>query len=267
MNNFFLLNEAINIKNYSQFLTGMSEISSVVVNDKNAKDNFEKHESIWTLDIVVNNLFSNSGHSETAIIDFLGKLKSSSNYYPKLADIDNAYPGNCNAFFGIDFTATTIPSINQIRGLHDCINFKAQCNPQVRINSIQDFWDHKADIFPNLEFCDSVFPQIDVFSLADDRFKLIYSKLEVLNAFTSKWKHGPFNYKGLGLDNSPDTKQRRKNTSDQRTFQCPNIGEVVFNLHIKWYFGKEDFRMYYHPNAADYKCYIGYVGNKAGIGF
>ena len=100
-----------------------------------------------------------------------------------------------------------------------------------------------------------------------NRFKLIDEKLKVLDKFTNLWKQGAFQYKNLGLDNSPDTPKRVKDTLTLRTFTCPNIGNQVFNLHIKWYFGSEPFRLYYYPSNSDYKVYVGYIGAKSEIGF
>ena len=44
MNNFFLLNEAIDLNDYKQFKEGVSELMII---EKEDNDNFLKHNSVW----------------------------------------------------------------------------------------------------------------------------------------------------------------------------------------------------------------------------
>jgi hypothetical protein len=70
--------------------------------------------------------------------------------------------------------------------------------------------------------------KLNTLSVNDDRFGLINEKLKRLNTFTGTWKAGVFDYKNLGLDNSPDTPTRIASTLGFRTFNCPEIGEQSF---------------------------------------
>ncbi|HRQ30632.1 MAG TPA: hypothetical protein PLU49_11195, partial [Saprospiraceae bacterium] len=115
--------------------------------------------------------------------------------------------------------------------------------------------------------CENAIDQIHTYAVTDDRFKLIIAKLKRLDSHTSKWTDGNYDFDTLGLDCSPDTKKRIYDTLNFRTIGCPEIGPVVFSWHIKWYFSGQSFRMYIHPQASNHKMYIGYIGDKKGMGF
>lgn len=267
MSNFFLSNDAINLNNYTDFISGMSEINSVIKSELNATDNFTKHYSVWQLPIITTKLFTVKGHSEIVIISMIAQLKDSTNLYMSHQAYDADFPNECNAFLGIDFKPTAIIIARQIINSPACVAFKNQCVTLQAFTSLPNFWKNRLFLFPHLVFCDRVWNQIAHLSITDDRFKLIKDKLKILNDFTGTWKNGPFEFKNLGLENSPDTTKRVKETLQFRTFDCPNIGNQTFSLHAKWYFGSEPFRLYYFPNAGDHKVYIGYIGPKDEIGF
>ena len=73
MNNFFLLNEAIDLNDYKQFKEGVSELMII---EKEDNDNFLKHNSVWETPVITNNLFSTSGQEENAIILFIEQIKT-----------------------------------------------------------------------------------------------------------------------------------------------------------------------------------------------
>ncbi len=135
------------------------------------------------------------------------------------------------------------------------------------LKSIPEFWKRKEELFPSLVFCESVKKQIEFFSANDDRFKLILNKLDRLNSFTNSWIDGEFDSKQIGLDLSPDTKHRKESSIDKRTFDCPGLGYKVFDFHIKWSFGRQAFRLYFYPDKNSRRVFIGYIGDKSGIGY
>jgi hypothetical protein len=265
MNNFFLLNEAIDLKDYDIFIEGMSELI-VIKKSSNVNDVFFRHESIWNL-LDSLGIYRNFGQTEQVILTYISQLIESKKYHFDEDSIDNEYKYDCNGFLGIEFQQLNISKNRQITNSSSYATFVNECNKKHAMNSIEDFWNVREQIFPKLVFCLNVEQQIKHLSANDDRFKLLFSKLNVLNKFTETWQSGVFNNNMLGLDNSPDTPTRVKDTIKLRTFNCPNIGPQVFSLHIKWYFGSEPFRLYFYPNSSDHKVYIGYIGAKDEIGF
>lgn len=271
MNNFFLLNEALNPPTISDIENGIRLLNDVVSARDNQTDVFIRHQDFWEQNSIHGYFYDIPNKLNKELIGLSIKLFNSFTpiqiYISDETDFDILYNNDCNGFKGFDFSGTAIPVNRQIVDLVSFNQFKLNCAIQNAYNSIKDFWDNRENLFPNLVFCDRVWNQIEHISINDDRFKLINEKLKRLNSFTSNWNSGIFEYKNLGLDNSPDTPTRVANTLALRTFECPIIGNKVFSLHIKWSYGKEIFRLYYFPFDINNKVYIGYIGGKDEIGF
>lgn len=105
MNNFFLLNEAIDLNDYKQFKEGVSELMII---EKEDNDNFLKHNSVWETPVITNNLFSTSGQEENAIILFIEQIKTIDGYLNNQDVFNKKFPDELNAFLGIDFTKTSV---------------------------------------------------------------------------------------------------------------------------------------------------------------
>ena len=272
MNNFFLLSEAMDTPTVLAFENGIVGLNSVLGLKTDMRDNFFRGEDFWEYQTTHGAMYEFTfgiirTELQTLIIKIFDSFNSSPIYFSNEADFDTIYPDDCNGFVGIDFNKTTIAASRQIIDDVSFSTFVNNCAITNAHNSIQNFWDDREKLFPNLVFCDKVWRQIQHLSVEDDRFKLMDEKLKVLDRFVNTWKTGNFEYKNLGLDNSPDTPKRVRDTLALRTFTCPDIGNKVFILHVKWYFGSEPFRLYYYPSNIDYKVYVGYIGAKSEIGF
>ncbi|MBX9783401.1 MAG: hypothetical protein K2X48_08925 [Chitinophagaceae bacterium] len=265
------MNEALNPPALADFENGVRNLTNVIANRDNGTDTFLRHEDFWQYQTIHGYCYEMPTRINKELIGLSIKLFNSFNaipiYIPNETDFDILYPGDCNGFNGFDFTPTAIPANKQITELISFTQFKQNCATHNAYNSILDFWNSRAALFPNLIFCERVWEQISHLSVNDDRFKLINEKLKRLNAFTRQWTAGVFDFKSLGLENSPDTPTRVANTLALRTFDCPGIGNRVFSLHIKWSYGREFFRLYYFPNETNHRVYIGYIGPKDDIGF
>lgn len=271
MNNFFLLNEALNPKALADFENGVRNLTDVIVNKNKDIDAFLRHDDFWEYETIHGFCYEIPNKLDKELVGLSIKLFNSLTaipiYIPNDKEFDILYPGDCNGFTGFDFDSTSIPSVRQIVDSVSLNQFKQSCIIQNAFNSIQDFWNSRAVLFPNLIFCTRVWEQISHLSVNDDRFKLVNEKLKRLNVFTGRWTTSVFDFKNLGLDNTPDTPTRIAKTLALRTFDCPGIGNRVFSLHIKWSYGGEPFRLYYFPNENNRRVYIGYIGPKDGIGF
>lgn len=271
MNNFYLFKDALNTSNLTEFENGIKSLSEIVAKRDFQTDNLMRYEDFWTQNSAHGYFYEIPNKLGNENIGLCIKLFNSFRAIPidisNETEFDTLFSNDCNAFKGFDFSGTTIPPTKQVINLTSFNQFKLNCANQFGYDSIQAFWDNKEILFPHLIFCERVWNQINHLSVDDDRFDLINSKLKRLNSFTGMWHGGAFNYKNLGLDNSPDTPTRISNTLALRTFYCPEIGDRVFSLHIKWSFGREFFRLYYYPNESNNKVYIGYIGPKDDIGF
>lgn len=271
MNNFFLFKDALNVATIEDFEKGIKALNDVVTNKDKSSDTFIRYEGFWCQTCSLGNFYDIPRQLNKEYINLSYKLFDSFVSIPfdiaNETEFDTLYTNDCNGFKGFDFSATNILANRQIIDLESFSDFKHNCVSENAFDTIQTFWDSREILFPNLVFCDRVWDQISHLSISDDRFTLINQKLKRLDSFTSLWKTGVFDYKNLGLDNSPDTPTRVKNTQALRTFDCPGIGKKVFSLHIKWSFGREFFRLYYYPHDENCKVYIGYIGPKDDIGF
>lgn len=110
MNNFFLLNEAIDIANFNSFKEGMGELIAI---DRQTNDVFLKHHSIYNLPIL-ETLYSSFGYEEQIISQFIEQLSISENYLSNEVIFDATFPNDANAFLGIDFSTLTISATKQI---------------------------------------------------------------------------------------------------------------------------------------------------------
>ncbi|MCJ8209941.1 hypothetical protein MUY27_09495 [Mucilaginibacter sp. RS28] len=110
MNNFFLVNEAISIDDYTEFALGMSELIAI---KRHKEDVFSKHSSIYYLDQYAR-LFSSYGQLEQSIITFIEQLSPIEEYIDNDDIAIEHYPNDNNAFLGINFNGCNISEDNQI---------------------------------------------------------------------------------------------------------------------------------------------------------
>lgn len=271
MNNFYLYREALNTLSLAEFRIGVVSLNEIFVNGRVERDSFIKCGNFWEQEIRHGFMYDIPGSLGGEYVGLCIKLFTSFNEvefdFQDEKEFDLEYQNQCNAFAGFNFVSTAITAERQVYHLRSFEDFKGLCNNQRSPQSVKEIWDRRAEIFPNLVFCEPVFEQLMTFSIGDDRTKLIIDKLSRLDKFTSTWNSGQFDYKSCGMKCTPDTPKRVADTRELRTFNCPGIGQRVFNLHIKWSFGREEFRLYFSPEANEYKVYVGYVGDKAGIGF
>ena len=122
------------------------------------------------------------------------------------------------------------------------------------------------------KFISKILPSIELTKKAIGQFKRlakndkekIISDLRILNDFVNTgWKKGTFPIDDFSAKTgvaASDESEKTKNDPkcrDQRLFHIPNIGSVYCFLHIKI---SNTYRIHFHPNSADNKVYIPYIG-------
>jgi hypothetical protein len=129
------------------------------------------------------------------------------------------------------------------------------------INTAQDLWENREDIFPGLVFCEGVKSQIQ---RDDDKQHIsgIITRLKLLNDYTISCE-GAFTRKkfGHGARDESDYVKSNKKLSEMRKFQKPCGDRVYFYEHYGFsttlYSGGRIHYLYCNDQK---KCYVGYIG-------
>lgn len=254
MNNFFLLNESINVKDSAKFISGMLELVAI---NKNEHDNFQKHESIYGLDCM-NFIYENmGGFDEKAIFIFIEQvLMPYASYISNQAIFDSLFPLDKNAFLGIDFSTTPISSTNQIQ---DSKSYHDYCVSALWEVDFRSFWGKRGELFPNLIFCPQVKNFIQLIGTSP-YFNQIITKLKEFDNAVFNWKSGAFSYNEINskyaLNISPESKPTMSKFGNTRMFKMPNGGTNIFELHIK----TGNLRFHFFPEDKSKSVFIGYIG-------
>lgn len=124
------------------------------------------------------------------------------------------------------------------------------------INNGLELWKQRNEIFPYLEFCQSVRKQLANLSLNHQQFRFLKNALEILNNSSRNWQEGS-NFKVEGLDFSGESQSTLEQYWKERTFLCPDGEERTFEFHAK--LKSFNCRIYIYPLQPQ-KVYVGYIG-------
>ena len=113
MSKFFLNNIAINnVANYKEFKDGLLELIDI---KKNPNDIFHKHDSIYSLPIIVNGLYTaGMGKDEQEIYRFLEQVTPCESIIATNLEADAFCSSTLNGFLGINFNAIPISANKQV---------------------------------------------------------------------------------------------------------------------------------------------------------
>ena len=252
MNNFFLLNEAIDLEDFTEFKYGMSELVAI---DRIKGDIFRKHESVYYI-VPYSKLFDNSGQAEQTIIQFIEQLTMHDNYISNEASFKTYFPNTENAFLGIDFSGTDIQASQQINCDEAYQKFKDDNLWDV---TFRNLWSKKEELFPNLILCGQVENQIR--DIGDSgHFNQIVERLITFDEAVGNWDKGDFSYRNINqrysLRISPESDFTMRSYGNERIFRMPGGGTETFEMHIK----TGDLRFHFYPDNNTRKVYIGYIG-------
>lgn len=254
MNNFYLLNEAINLADFATFKVGMLELNAI---EKENDDNFWKHNDVWALK-VIEILFSTYGQEEQVISQFLMQITSKDgNYLSDEESLDNSFPNELNAFLGIDFSS--IDCIKDERQIIDNKTFQLIKRNDLWNVTYRNMWSKKEKLFPNLIFCGDVENQLLLIG-DSSYFNQIIDRLVEFNKAVSQWKNGSFSYKKINanysLRISPESDKTMNKFGNERICKLPDGSTEFFELHIK----TGDLRFHFYADDQVRKVYIGYIG-------
>ncbi len=123
----------------------------------------------------------------------------------------------------------------------------------------KELWNRKEELFPNLEFCNSVKKQLEDILSGQLELQPVVRTLLTLQNYCHTWNSGNFNIESSILEYSPESPQTLNNPKykKQREFICPDGETQLFSLHAK--LRKCNWRIYFKPEQPG-KVIIGYIG-------
>lgn len=119
-----------------------------------------------------------------------------------------------------------------------------------------ELWNQKEMLFSHLIFCESVKSQISSISLKDANLATCVNKLLILNDYLTNIDKNAFDYTKIGIAMSGESQVTLDTYSQERTFQCSDGQDRVFELHIKL----ASWRIYIFHVPNENKCWVGYIG-------
>ena len=131
---------------------------------------------------------------------------------------------------------------------------------KIRLNSNIDgqaLWNQKDELFPNLQFCDSVERQIQGLSIGNSMLEHVKSRLRKLQQYAESWTEDGFNSNKLSCSASPESEATLKQYSYERTFLCSDGRKRIFSWHVKL---PSAWRIHFYPEQPR-KILIGYIGS------
>lgn len=137
----------------------------------------------------------------------------------------------------------------------DWINRRIASN----IRSGTDIWNRRDELFPHLQFCDSVGVQLNGILANDARIGPIRKRLDELEGFCKGWRSGPFNKDAIPGTVHPESQPTLVQYGNERTFRCPDGQLLLFKWHA--YLTIEGWRLYFHPLVNERQLIIGYIGH------
>ncbi|MBP0004852.1 MAG: hypothetical protein J7642_14245 [Cyanobacteria bacterium SBC] len=131
---------------------------------------------------------------------------------------------------------------------------------QSNVRNGLELWDCREELFPNLEFCDSVRQQLASINSGEPMLKHIKKRLSELEKACQNWTLGSFDLDTLPSKATPESRSRLQKFKNHLTIQCPDGQERLFNLHVRMTPGH--WRLYFCADAGLEKIIIGYIGSK-----
>jgi hypothetical protein len=129
----------------------------------------------------------------------------------------------------------------------------------IEIRDGSDIWNHKEELFLNLQFCDCTGVQIQSLLSGDPKFLYVKRKLLDLEGVCQDWQKqgGAFDLQKVPGKKKPESEATLNEYGQLRTFYCPDEEYRVFSLHV-WV--TRDWRIHFFPFGAKQQIIIGYIG-------
>jgi len=128
------------------------------------------------------------------------------------------------------------------------------------IQSGEDLWSRRGELFPSLAFCEGVRKIIVTLLSGDPLLRQVAKRLFEIEKCCRGWITGAFDTTWLPFKVTGEHETTLKKYEKERTFFCPGEGKITFKLHGRITPGA--WRIYFEPGAKSGTMYIGYIGPK-----
>lgn len=129
---------------------------------------------------------------------------------------------------------------------------------QDSIQDGNDLWFRRTDLYPSLDFCNSVSKQLRRLYFSNSVFRQVKQRLYELQLFCNNWHEGAFNSERLPTRARPESETTLQQYGAERTLMCPDGIERVFSWHVNLNPGA--WRLYFFPLGNERRMIIGYIG-------
>lgn len=145
---------------------------------------------------------------------------------------------------------------NHVEQHHDWIKNRFR----TEIFNGEELWNQREELFPNLEFCDDVYKQINCLDNGKPIFRQIIKKLFELEDSSKNWTDGAFQLETLASKASVESQSRLRQFEDELSFICSDGKKRLFSLHVRITPGA--WRLHFCTELGPEKIIIGYIGSK-----
>lgn len=159
------------------------------------------------------------------------------------------------------------PRIEEVRHLSETSHCSLhqlwfESKRRITVQTGSQLWLRRKQLFPKLDFCNSVKRQLESIPNNDLRLIHIRNKLDYLNSLADTWLEGEtFNYNQLPKRSiHPDSDSRDKQFEQELTILCSDNKERFFTWKAN--FSPGHGKLYFFPDNEQRKIYIGYIGYK-----
>jgi len=130
---------------------------------------------------------------------------------------------------------------------------------KTEIRGGSDLWDHREELFANLQFCESVEEQLKTLRVGNLLLHLVERKLFELEDFCGQWQSRGdiFDLQRVPGKGGPESQTTLDKYGQHRTFRCPDGEYRVFSFHVRI---TGDWRLQYIPIEEKRQILIGYIG-------
>ena len=130
---------------------------------------------------------------------------------------------------------------------------------EIEISTGADIWKYRAELFPNLQFCEAVSDQLQALQTGSLLLPFIKRKLFELEEVSKDWQkqEGAFDLRKITGRKSPESEATLSKYGQQHTFRCPDGEYRIFSLHV-WI--TQSWRLHFFPVVEERRIIVGYIG-------
>lgn len=124
----------------------------------------------------------------------------------------------------------------------------------------EELWNRREELFPNLEFCEEVYKQINYLDNRKPIFRQLIKKLFELEESSKNWTDGAFKLETLASKASVESQSRLRQFDSELSFMCSDGEKRLFSLHVRITPGA--WRLHFCTELGPGKIIVGYIGSK-----